>query len=90
MKLYNIYNVISNKTVRAHENFYKKYKRKNKNVLGTLVKTNRGFFLDGHQIDVASMLMWHKMNNDADLALQAAKDWDAYVESQKKETSNED
>ena len=53
MKLYNLYSIISNKTVRKNERFYKRYP-KHKFVPGILVQTNRGYFIDGHQVDVAS------------------------------------
>ena len=50
MKLYNIYSVISNKTVRRHEKLYKRFPKSN--ILpGTLVKTNRGYFIDGQNVD---------------------------------------
>lgn len=57
MKLYNLYSVISNKTVRQNEKFYKRY-RKHKFVPGTLVQTNRGFFIDGHQVDLKSVNLY--------------------------------
>ena len=63
MKLYGIYNVISNKGIRAHENFYKKYRKKNKKVQGQLVRTNRGFFIDGKEVDQKAVTLWHNINN---------------------------
>ena len=53
MKLYNLYSVISNKTIRNHERFSKTYKS-HKFVPGTLVRTNRGFFIDGYNVDIKS------------------------------------
>lgn len=61
--LYNLYTVISNKTVRQHENFFKKYRKKNKKTPGILIKTNRGWFIDGHQVDERSAKLWHEINN---------------------------
>lgn len=61
--LYNLYTVISNKTVRQHENFFKKYRKKNKKTPGTLVRTNRGWFIDGKEVDKRSVDLWHSLNN---------------------------
>lgn len=80
-KLYFLYSVISNKTVRAHENFYKKFKKKNKYVLGTLVKTNRGYFVDGKQIDEKSVETWHNLNNNEELAKQLYSAYQDYLKS---------
>lgn len=49
-KLYDIYCVISDKKVRKNENFYKRYPR-SKTLPGTLIKTNRGYFIDGQNVD---------------------------------------
>lgn len=49
-KLYDLYWVISNKTVRKNEKKYKRFKRV-EGVPGTLVRTNRGWFIDGHEVD---------------------------------------
>ena len=49
-KLYDIYCVISDKKVRKNEKFYKRYSR-SKTLPGTLVKTNRGYFIDGQNVD---------------------------------------
>ena len=62
MKLYDIFNVVDNKTVRKHENFYKRFKKASKDVLGTMVKTNRGYFIDGHHVDLKSAKTWFEMN----------------------------
>ena len=60
MKLYDLYEVISNKTVRKHEKFYKRYKG-HRAVPGMLVRTNRGFFIDGYQVDVKSVDLWFNL-----------------------------
>lgn len=64
MKLHGIYTVVSNKTIRAKEKFYKRYRKKNKKTPGQLVKTNRGFFIDGHQVDIKSAELWFNINNE--------------------------
>lgn len=62
MKLYDIFNVVDNKTVRKHENFYKKFRKGNKSNLGTMVKTNRGYFIDNHHVDSRSAKTWFEIN----------------------------
>ena len=62
MKLYDIFNVVDNKTVRKHENFYKRFKKASKDALGTMVKTNRGYFIDGHHVDLRSAKTWFEIN----------------------------
>ena len=62
MKLYNMYYVVDNKTVRKHENFYKKFKKASKESLGTMIKTNRGYFIDGHHVDLKSAKIWFETN----------------------------
>ena len=62
MKLYNMYYVVDNKTVRKHENFYKKFKKASKESLGTMIKTNRGYFIDGHHVDLKSAKTWFEIN----------------------------
>lgn len=58
-KLYGIYPVISNKTVRVNERFYVRWKNKQKDIPGKeMVKTNRGWFLDGKNIDEKSIEYW--------------------------------
>ena len=62
MKLYDIFCVVDNKTVRKHENFYKKFKRASKDAYGTMIKTNRGYFIDGHHVDLKSTKTWFEIN----------------------------
>lgn len=62
MKLYDIFNVVDNKTVRKHENFYKKFKKTSKESFGVMVKTNRGYFIDGHHVDLRSAKTWFEIN----------------------------
>lgn len=57
--LYGIYSVISNKTVRDKEKLMIRWWNKNKNVPGNeMIKTNRGWFLDGYHIDERSIEQW--------------------------------
>lgn len=60
--LYDLYSVVSNKTVRKNEKYYKKFKKRNKEIPGTLVKTNRGYFIDGYNVDKRSSDLWLKAN----------------------------
>ena len=62
MKLYDIFCVVDNKTVRKHENFYKKFKKASKDAYGTMIKTNRGYFIDGHHVDLKSAKIWFETN----------------------------
>lgn len=60
MKLYDIYSVISNKTVRPNEKRYRKY-RSHPDVPGTLVRTNRGFFIDKKNVDLKSAQLYRDL-----------------------------
>ena len=51
MKLYDIFHVVDNKTVRKHENFYKRFKKASKEAPGIMVKTNRGYFIDNQFLE---------------------------------------
>ena len=62
MKLYDIFNVVDNKTVRKHENFYKRFKKAFKDSPGVMVKTNRGYFIDGYHVDFRSAKIWFEAN----------------------------
>ena len=62
MKLYDIFHVVGNKTVRKHENFYKRFKKASKEAPGIMVKTNRGYFIDGHHVDLRSAKTWFEIN----------------------------
>lgn len=61
-KLYGLYSIISNKTVRRNEKFYKRFPKRT-GVKGTLVKTNRGYFIDGHHVDMKSVETYFALNN---------------------------
>jgi len=61
-KLYGVYSVVSNKTVREHEKFIRRWKNKNKNVPGAIMEhTNRGWFIDGYNVDEKSTNDWFTM-----------------------------
>ena len=64
-KLYNLYSVISNKTVRRNEKFYKRFPKR-ADVKGTLVKTNRGYFIDGHHVDMKSVETYLALSNPSE------------------------
>lgn len=81
MKLYNIYNIISNKTVRNNEHFYKRFKKYNKSVLGQLVQTNRGYFIDGKNVDLKAVHLWHEMNKNPQLANNYSAEWKKHQSS---------
>jgi len=64
-KLYGVYSVISNKSVRMNERFYVCWYNKTKEVPGKkMVKTNRGWFIDGHNVDEKSADMWFEMTKN--------------------------
>ena len=62
MKLYDIFNVVDNKTVRKHENFYKRFKKASKESFGVMIRTNRGYFIDGFHVDLRSAKTWLEIN----------------------------
>lgn len=62
MKLYDIFYVVDNKTVRKHENFYKRFKKASKESFGIMVRTNRGYFIDGFHVDLRSAKTWLEIN----------------------------
>lgn len=62
MKLYDIFYVVDNKTVRKHENFYKRFKKASKESFGVMVRTNRGYFIDGFHVDLRSAKTWLEIN----------------------------
>ena len=62
MKLYDIFYVVDNKTVRKHENFYNRFKKASKESFGVMVRTNRGYFIDGFHVDLRSAKTWLEMN----------------------------
>ena len=64
MKLYDLYSVISNKTVRKNEKQYKRYPG-HKSVPGVLVKTARGWFIDGHEVDQKAVQTWFNLVEQA-------------------------
>lgn len=84
-KLYLIYNIVDNKTVRTNENLYRKFRRQNKYVLGTLVKTNRGFFIDGKHVDQAAFNTWQELNHNVDTAKAVYDTYNNYLSSLKNE-----
>lgn len=63
--LYGLYAVISNKTVRENEKFYVRWRNKDKSVPGKeMVRTNRGYFIDGYNVDEKSIQMWFNLTGN--------------------------
>ena len=75
--LYDIYSVVSNKTVREHEHLMVRWWNKNKAIPGReMIKTNRGWFLDGWNIDEKSTQKWFNLTgNDRSLRPNPKKKW---------------
>ena len=64
-KLYGVYDVISNKTIREHEKFYVYWKNKDKNIPGSIMeRTNRGYFIDGYHVDEKAIETWFAMTKN--------------------------
>lgn len=60
--LYGLFAVISNKTVREKEKFLVRWFNKNKAVPGAIMeRTNRGYFIDGYNVDEKSVERWFSM-----------------------------
>lgn len=53
-KVLNLFPIVSNKTIRPHEKFYKKYPY-NKALNCRLIETNRGFFINSCEVDRKSV-----------------------------------
>lgn len=81
MKLYFLYSIISNKTIRANEKYKKVFKKRNKKTLGELVKTNRGYFIDGHHVDLKSVSRWFEIDSNPVVAEETFKVWKNYLKS---------
>ncbi len=64
MKLYNLYSIVSNKTVRKNEKSYKRFPH-HKFVPGKLVQTNRGYFIDGYNVDQKSVELYNSLVKSA-------------------------
>lgn len=64
MKLHGLYSIISNKTIREHEKMFKRFPR-NKYVPGNLIQTNRGYFIDGKNVDLASARLYQELVESA-------------------------
>ena len=63
--LYGVYAVVSNKTVRTNEKTFIRWYNKNKSIPGKeMIKTNRGWFLDGYHLDEKSTQKWFDMTGN--------------------------
>ena len=64
-KLYGLFSVVSNKTVRKKENFLKTWTNKHTNIPSEkMEKTNRGWFIDGYQVDDRSVNEWFALTGN--------------------------
>lgn len=61
-KLYGLWNITSRKTVRAKEKHYVSFFKRNKELKGNLVKTGRGYFIDGYNVDMKAVYDWAAAN----------------------------
>ena len=57
--LYGVYAVVSHKTVRQKEKFVVRWRNRDKSIPGiTMEQTNRGYFIDGYNVDLKSANLW--------------------------------
>lgn len=64
-KLYGVYSIVSNKTVRVYERFIRRWKNKDKSIPGSIMeKTNRGYFIDGYHVDEKAIETWFAMTKN--------------------------
>lgn len=65
-KLYGVYHVISNKIVRENERFCIRWRNKDASIPGKeMVRTNRGYFIDGYNVDDVAVNMWFTMTKNS-------------------------
>lgn len=63
--LYGLYAVVSNKTVRAKEKRMTRWWNNNTSIPGyEMIRTNRGWFLDGYQLDEKSTDKWFMLTKN--------------------------
>lgn len=63
--LYGVYAVVSNKTVRTKEKLLIRWYNKKADIPGKeMVKTNRGWFIDGYQVDDRSVNDWFRLTGN--------------------------
>ena len=63
--LYGLFAVTSNKTVRKNEKSYRVWKNRKKNVPSEKIEhTNRGWFIDGYQVDEKSVENWFMLTEN--------------------------
>ena len=61
-KLYGLFSVVSNKTVREKEKYLRRWFNKKKEIPSERIeKTNRGWFIDGYNVDDKSVDLWFSM-----------------------------
>lgn len=83
--LYGKYAVVSKKTVREKESFLRRWKNRIKDVPGEeMVKTNRGYFIDGWNVDEKSTELWFTLTkNDRQWRPKTKTKWKSPNKAQK-------
>lgn len=83
--LYGLFSVISNKTVREKENFHRIWWNKTKAVPSEkMEKTNRGWFIDGYNVDERSIELWFKLTgNNQNAQSKPKKKWNSVKKHRK-------
>lgn len=83
--LYGLYGVVSNKSVRQREKLMIRWWNKGKKVPGDeMIKTNRGWFLDGWNVDEKSVESWFQATgNDRSFRPNFKKKWNSKKRLQK-------
>lgn len=78
-KLYGLFSVTSNKTVRKNEKFRRIWWNRKKDVPSErMERTNRGWFIDGYQVDERSVNKWFELTgNDRNESPKTNKKWNS-------------
>ena len=86
-KLYGLFSVVSNKTVRKKESFLKTWINKQTNVPSEkMERTRRGWFIDGYHVDERSVNDWFQMTGNN--RNPKPKKWNAKKKPLKKFSNN--
>ena len=78
-KLYGLFSVVSNKSVRQKEKFHRAWYNRKKEVPSTKMEhTNRGWFIDGYHVDERSVSRWFQLtDNDRTATFKPKKRWNS-------------
>ena len=86
--LYGLYAVVDNKTVRTNEKFIIRWNNKKQGVLGQeMIRTNRGWFLDGYRLDEKSTELWFTLTKNNRSFNPFKKKWNLKKKQSKKFSS---